>query len=116
MSYYYVLVITTKQFSIHYDLTALQIGFCFLSQGGGTIFGSFIHGKFLDRDYKRVPLPPLLVFVRVGKTRFSRDLLLCSTQEYLVVFDISTDGDINLWLVLLFECAIGHRVGITIYR
>lgn len=53
MAYYTCLVTTTKQFSLHYDLTAFQIGFCFLSQGGGTIVGSFIHGKILDRDFKK---------------------------------------------------------------
>jgi hypothetical protein len=53
-SYYCFLVTTTKQFSLHFELTALQIGLCFLSIGGGTILGSFIHGKILDRDFKIV--------------------------------------------------------------
>lgn len=52
-SYYCFLVTTTKQFSLHFELTATQIGLCFLSQGGGTILGSFIHGKILDRDFKK---------------------------------------------------------------
>lgn len=53
MSYYYVVSSTTKQFSINYGLSELQIGLCFICQGVGTILGSFIHGKILDRDYRK---------------------------------------------------------------
>lgn len=60
-SYYCFLVTTTKQFSLHFQLTATQIGLCFLSQGGGTILGSFAHGIILDRDFKRTEKPDLVV-------------------------------------------------------
>lgn len=52
MSFYFFLVSTTKQFSIRYNLTELQIGLCFLCQGVGTILGSFVKGRLLDREYK----------------------------------------------------------------
>ncbi|GAA5814050.1 hypothetical protein MFLAVUS_007540 [Mucor flavus] len=54
MSYYCFMVTTTKQFSLHFQLTTIQIGLCFLGLGGGTIVGSFVHGKILDRDFKKV--------------------------------------------------------------
>ncbi|KAI9476209.1 MAG: major facilitator superfamily domain-containing protein [Benjaminiella poitrasii] len=53
-SYYSFLTSTTKQFSVHYNLTELQIGLCFLCQGVGTILGSFVKGKLLDRDFKKL--------------------------------------------------------------
>lgn len=54
MSYYCFMVTTTKQFSLHFQLTTIQIGLCFLGLGGGTIVGSFVHGKILDGDFKKV--------------------------------------------------------------
>ncbi|KAI8977257.1 major facilitator superfamily domain-containing protein [Mycotypha africana] len=53
-SFYSFLTSTTKQFNIHYGLSELQIGLCFLCQGGGTLLGSYITGMFLDREYKSV--------------------------------------------------------------
>ncbi|KAI7900288.1 major facilitator superfamily domain-containing protein [Cokeromyces recurvatus] len=53
-SYYCFLTSTTKQFSIHYHLNELQIGLCFLCQGIGTILGSYVKGKLLDRDFQRL--------------------------------------------------------------
>lgn len=52
MVYYFILTSMTKQFSINYNLSELQIGLCFICQGVGTILGSFVHGKILDRDHK----------------------------------------------------------------
>lgn len=52
MSFYFFLVSTTKQFSLRYNLNELQIGLCFLSQGVGTILGSFVKGRFLDRELR----------------------------------------------------------------
>ncbi|KAI9254057.1 major facilitator superfamily domain-containing protein [Sporodiniella umbellata] len=53
--YYAYLSSTTKQFSIHFPyLSELQIGICFLSQGVGTILGSFVRGRVLDRDYRAI--------------------------------------------------------------
>ncbi|KAI8065027.1 major facilitator superfamily domain-containing protein [Thamnidium elegans] len=54
MSYYCFMVTTTKQFSLNFQLSTIQIGLCFLGLGGGTIVGSFLHGKILDRDFKKV--------------------------------------------------------------
>lgn len=53
-SMYTFMTSTTKQFSLHYNLTELQIGLCFLCQGVGTITGSFVKGKLLDRDFKKL--------------------------------------------------------------
>ncbi|KAI8877166.1 MFS general substrate transporter [Backusella circina FSU 941] len=50
--FYCFLTSTTKQFSIHYGLTELQIGLCFICTGVGTIVGSNLEGKLLDRDYR----------------------------------------------------------------
>ncbi|KAG2194960.1 hypothetical protein INT46_004414 [Mucor plumbeus] len=53
-SMYTFMTSTTKQFSLHYNLTELQIGLCFLCQGFGSITGSFVKGKLLDRDFKKL--------------------------------------------------------------
>jgi MFS family permease len=51
--FYCIMTSTTKQFSIHYPyLSELEIGVCFLCIGVGTISGSFIRGRVLDRDYR----------------------------------------------------------------
>jgi hypothetical protein len=50
--FYCFLTSTTKQFSIHYGLSELQIGLCFICPGVGTIVGSNLGGRLLDRDYK----------------------------------------------------------------
>lgn len=53
--FYCFMTSTTKQFSIHYPyLSELEIGVCFLSMGLGTISGSFLKGRLLDYDYRRV--------------------------------------------------------------
>lgn len=53
-SMYTFMTSTTNQFTIHYNLNELQIGLCFLCQGFGSIVGSFVKGKLLDRDFKRL--------------------------------------------------------------
>ena len=51
--FYCFMTSTAKQFSKHYPyLSELQIGLCFLCMGVGTISGSFVKGKLLDRDYR----------------------------------------------------------------
>lgn len=35
-------------------LNETDIGLCFLAIGGGTLIGSLVTGKFLDRDYKKL--------------------------------------------------------------
>ncbi|GAN01601.1 MFS general substrate transporter [Mucor ambiguus] len=53
-SMYTFMTSTTNQFTIHYNLNELQIGLCFLCQGSGSIIGSFVKGKLLDRDFRRL--------------------------------------------------------------
>lgn len=48
-SYYSVMVTTTKLLDLYFQLATMLIGLCFLSQGGDTILGSFLHGKLLYR-------------------------------------------------------------------
>ncbi|KAI8091104.1 major facilitator superfamily domain-containing protein [Gilbertella persicaria] len=53
MSMYCFMTSTTKQFSMRYGLSELEIGFCYLCMGAGTIIGGFIKGKLLDRDFRK---------------------------------------------------------------
>lgn len=41
-------------FKSHYGLTDLQTGLTFIANGAGSIIGTFVTGKILDRDYRRV--------------------------------------------------------------
>lgn len=51
--FYCFMASTTKQYSIHYPfLSELEIGVCYMAMGVGTISGSFIRGRILDRDYR----------------------------------------------------------------
>jgi hypothetical protein len=52
--FYCYLTSITNQFIIHYGLSETQIGFCFLASGFGTIVGSILEGRLLDRDYRIV--------------------------------------------------------------
>jgi MFS family permease len=51
--FYCFMTSTTKQFSLHYPyLSEMEIGLCYLCMGLGSISGSFIRGRILDRDYR----------------------------------------------------------------
>lgn len=53
--FYCFMTSTTKQLSIYYSyLSELEIGLCFMAMGVGTISGSFVRGKILDLDYRKV--------------------------------------------------------------
>ncbi|KAI8330551.1 major facilitator superfamily domain-containing protein [Blakeslea trispora] len=54
MSMYSFMTSTTKQFSMRYGLSELEIGFCYLCMGAGTIIGGMIKGRMLDRDFRKV--------------------------------------------------------------
>ncbi|OBZ84217.1 Quinidine resistance protein 2 [Choanephora cucurbitarum] len=54
MSMYSFMTSTTKQLSMRYGLSELEIGFCYLCMGSGTIIGGLIKGKMLDKDFRKV--------------------------------------------------------------
>lgn len=52
VSFYCIMVSTTKQFCTHYPhISELEIGVFFLCMGVGAVIGSIIRGRILGRDY-----------------------------------------------------------------
>ncbi|KAI8337093.1 major facilitator superfamily domain-containing protein [Chlamydoabsidia padenii] len=49
--HYAYLVSATDLLSTHYGLTTIQIGLCFIPQGLGSVIGSHVVGKLLDRSF-----------------------------------------------------------------
>ncbi|PBP27303.1 hypothetical protein BUE80_DR001512 [Diplocarpon rosae] len=53
-AFYDVVASTPQLFEEIYGFNDLQIGLCYIPFGAGCAFASFINGKMLDRNYKRV--------------------------------------------------------------
>ncbi|KAI8985931.1 major facilitator superfamily domain-containing protein, partial [Pilobolus umbonatus] len=53
-TFYCYLTSTPSQFELLYNMSEIQIGLCFLSQGVGCILGSYIEGRFLDHDFRLI--------------------------------------------------------------
>ncbi|KAG2230859.1 hypothetical protein INT48_009240 [Thamnidium elegans] len=53
-TYYSYLTSTPSLLATRYRLNEIQVGLCFLCQGTGCILGSFVQGRLLDRDFRKV--------------------------------------------------------------
>jgi MFS family permease len=70
-TYYCYMTSTPTQFELIYGMSEIQVGLCFLPSGIGCIIGSFIGGRLLDHDFKKVGKQAN--FENVKRSQLSKD-------------------------------------------
>ncbi|KAI9246070.1 major facilitator superfamily domain-containing protein [Phascolomyces articulosus] len=65
---YCIMVTTPPHFSTIYGLSELQVGLCYICLGTGMIFGSFLSGRLLNRDYKVIALEQGIALDEIKKS------------------------------------------------
>ncbi|KAI9246071.1 major facilitator superfamily domain-containing protein [Phascolomyces articulosus] len=102
----YCLMITTPPyFSSIYGLNELQVGCCYISLGAGIIFGSFLSGRLLNRDFRVIAM----------KQGIAPDEIE-NSGKLALDFPIYKARLRSCWVAMIIEVFVTLAYGWTLYK
>lgn len=84
-------------------LNTTDIGLCFLSIGGGSVLGSVVSGKVLDREYRKIKASHERTLLAQGKTVESN-----STRDANFPIEMARFRTMPIYVLILGGACIGY--------